>query len=426
MGQKLELGYGTKAHFEAAASLPAEVCFCTDTHKIEVYYSGAFYSYAPNLGPAPSPPDSVSAAASDAQALIGWAVNSGAATYNVYQSTGQAGPWTLAGTTAANTLNVTGLSDGTTYYFAVTALSQAGAEGPYGTVVSAAPSMTVPMMWFSDAQPRWATPRRRAVIGGEPPWEQAASPAASWLDAGAARWPAAARRRVEAIGEIPWAAVLSPPPPSTWSFVQSTSAQHTASASAQTLAFGSNVTSGDLLIVAVGMTASPGDTVTVTDSQSNTYTQVSTYASFSNASLGTEILSVWWTIAGSSGANTVTVTPSGIDALSIGIHEYTPPAGTVAVDKTANVTSTSAGPAASLVGVTAGAMIFAAYAQSDSNLASCTAGSGFTLRANILNGSGESGLGTEDKLNVAAGGQTVVFSLSASVNWGCISVSFKG
>jgi cellulose 1,4-beta-cellobiosidase len=62
----------------------------------------------------------------------------GAASYNLKKATSTRGPWVTVGTTSGTVATVAGLSNGTRYYFVVSALS-AGGESANSTYVSAIP-----------------------------------------------------------------------------------------------------------------------------------------------------------------------------------------------------------------------------------------------------------------------------------------------
>jgi len=101
-------------------------------------------SAAPTLAP-PAAPTGVAATAGDGSASIVWSTVAGATSYNIYYST-------TAGVTkvSENILRgvssphiVTGLTNGTTYYFVVTAVNTAD-EGPVSSEVSATPTPPPP------------------------------------------------------------------------------------------------------------------------------------------------------------------------------------------------------------------------------------------------------------------------------------------
>jgi len=99
---------------------------------------------APPSGP--SAPTGVTATPGDNNATIRWAAVAGASSYNVYHS--QTSPVTKATGTKSiggidNILTVTGLTNGTAYYFVVTAVDN-GLESPESAQVTATPTAVVP------------------------------------------------------------------------------------------------------------------------------------------------------------------------------------------------------------------------------------------------------------------------------------------
>ena len=91
----------------------------------------------------PATPTGVSASSGNAQATIGWTAVTGAASYNLYYSTAS-GVTTSTGTkvkAVTSPYAVTGLTNGTTYYFIVTAVN-AGGESPASTQQSATPQVS--------------------------------------------------------------------------------------------------------------------------------------------------------------------------------------------------------------------------------------------------------------------------------------------
>ncbi|GMK38649.1 hypothetical protein PCCS19_17030 [Paenibacillus sp. CCS19] len=95
----------------------------------------------------PAAPTSVTAAAGNAQATLTWTASTGAASYTIKRSTTSGGPYTnvATGVTATSYTN-TGLTNGTTYYYVVSAVNANG-ESTNSTQVSATPAgstVTVP------------------------------------------------------------------------------------------------------------------------------------------------------------------------------------------------------------------------------------------------------------------------------------------
>ncbi|NOU95765.1 hypothetical protein GC093_21435 [Paenibacillus sp. LMG 31456] len=104
----------------------------------------------PVQSPPPLPPTGVKATAADAKVNVSWSAVNGATSYNVKRSTdGQNFTTVATGVTATNYTN-NGLTNGTTYYYVVTAVNIDG-ESVNSTAVSAAP---VPLGAFSPALSR--------------------------------------------------------------------------------------------------------------------------------------------------------------------------------------------------------------------------------------------------------------------------------
>ena len=93
--------------------------------------SGKFI-VASNLITASSPSGLV-AAAGNAQVALSWAAALGATNYNVKRSLTSGGSYSNIATTAAITYTNTGLADGTTYYYVVSALRASGESDNSGT-----------------------------------------------------------------------------------------------------------------------------------------------------------------------------------------------------------------------------------------------------------------------------------------------------
>jgi hypothetical protein len=91
----------------------------------------------------PSAPVNVAATAGNAQVSLSWTASSGATSYNVKRGTTSGGPYTtIAGPTTTGHVN-TGLSNGTTYYYVVSAVNASG-ESSNSSQVSATPSAALP------------------------------------------------------------------------------------------------------------------------------------------------------------------------------------------------------------------------------------------------------------------------------------------
>jgi predicted carbohydrate-binding protein with CBM5 and CBM33 domain len=94
------------------------------------------------VGAVPPAPTGLAGTAGNAQVSLTWNAVSGATGYNVKRATTSGGPYAnvTANTTATSFVN-TGLTNGTPYYYVVTALNPSG-ESPISTQVSATPAAT--------------------------------------------------------------------------------------------------------------------------------------------------------------------------------------------------------------------------------------------------------------------------------------------
>ncbi len=75
---------------------------------------------------APAAPTNLAATAGNQQAALTWIASSGATSYNVKRATASGGPYTTMGSPTGTTYTNTSLSNGTPYYYVVTAVNAAG------------------------------------------------------------------------------------------------------------------------------------------------------------------------------------------------------------------------------------------------------------------------------------------------------------
>jgi endo-1,4-beta-xylanase len=90
------------------------------------------------LGNAPPVPTGLQATAGSGQVQLTWSASAGATSYRVKRATASAGPYTTVGTSSTTTFTNTGLTNGTTLFFVVSAVNGSG-ESANSTQVSATP-----------------------------------------------------------------------------------------------------------------------------------------------------------------------------------------------------------------------------------------------------------------------------------------------
>jgi hypothetical protein len=87
----------------------------------------------------PATPTGLAAAPGNAQVSLSWAASSGATSYNVKRSTTSGGPYSTVSSPTTNSYNDTGLTNGTTYFYVVSAVNSNGESGN-SSEVSATPA----------------------------------------------------------------------------------------------------------------------------------------------------------------------------------------------------------------------------------------------------------------------------------------------
>jgi fibronectin type 3 domain-containing protein len=90
----------------------------------------------------PATPATPVATAGNAQVALTWTAVTGAVTYNVKRATTTGGPYTTVGSPTANSYTDTGLTNGTTYFYVVSAVNANG-ESANSAQVSAVPAAPV-------------------------------------------------------------------------------------------------------------------------------------------------------------------------------------------------------------------------------------------------------------------------------------------
>lgn len=119
-----------------------------------------FANFAGTQGPAviPNAPTGVTATAGSGQITVSWSSSLGATSYSVKRSNTAGGPYTSVGTSTGTSFTNTGLTNGTTYYYVVSAINTAGESGN-SSEVSATPVLAVPNFTISTS-PSSLTVRR--------------------------------------------------------------------------------------------------------------------------------------------------------------------------------------------------------------------------------------------------------------------------
>jgi fibronectin type 3 domain-containing protein len=90
----------------------------------------------PQGAPPPPTPTGLTAAAGNAQVLLSWNASTGATSYNVKRGTVSGGPYTVVGTPSTPSFTDTGVSNGTTYFYVVSAVNANGESANSGEVTA--------------------------------------------------------------------------------------------------------------------------------------------------------------------------------------------------------------------------------------------------------------------------------------------------
>ena len=95
-------------------------------------------SATPQSSSPPAVPTGLAATPGDTQVALAWNASSGASSYNVKRATTSGGPYTTVASPTSTTFTNTGLTNGTTYFYVVTAVNSSGESGA-SSQVSATP-----------------------------------------------------------------------------------------------------------------------------------------------------------------------------------------------------------------------------------------------------------------------------------------------
>jgi hypothetical protein len=131
--------------------------------------SSAQVSATPVAPQPPSAPTGVTATAGNAQVQLSWSAATGATSYTVKYATVSGGPYqTVASAIATTSFTQSALTNGTMYYFVVSATGSAG-ESPNSGQVSAMPVVPPPPPTSSSMSIWW--PTNDAVVSGTTPFK---------------------------------------------------------------------------------------------------------------------------------------------------------------------------------------------------------------------------------------------------------------
>jgi len=133
--------------------------------------NSAEVSATPQL-PVPPVPTGLTATPGNGQVALAWNASAGATSYNVKRSTTSGGPYATIASPTTNSYTNTGLSNGTTYYYVVSAVNAAG-ESANSSQVSATPTDAVVAedfnsmpSWSSSYDATWGSAATWSIAGG--------------------------------------------------------------------------------------------------------------------------------------------------------------------------------------------------------------------------------------------------------------------
>ena len=426
--------------------------------------SGASNAVTPSAPTAPGAPTGVTATAGDGTAHISWtAPGNGGSTITSYTITPYIGGTaqtnlsaTIIGSPPATSTTITGLANGTTYTFTVTAANavgpgpasaQSNAVTPSGPTAPGAPTGVSATAGLNSATVSWTAPSNGGstitsytiipyiagvpqtnitTITGSPPTTSAAI---SGLTNGTTFTFTVAATNAVGTGPLSSASnAVTPSATPTPAFVQQVTA-HKLTVASVAVAPTSTITVGNRLVVLVGVWSHGGATAkSVTDSAGNTYTEVQHF----KASEKTE-LSVWTApiTAGGGTKPTITVTATAKADVGVAAVEYSglsTAAGTAALDQSAQNTATTSGAATVSSGptpaTTTGSELALGFYVDSGFGDTLTAGSGWTQRVNVSN-TPDMELLVEDQLPAQGATPNASAGTGPSTTWLMSTLVFK-
>jgi len=131
VGNDVDSMYGIRAYLRSTG----EYLVTKDNYNSN---SVVIYRWLPG-STVPAAPTSLTATSGNGQVSLSWTASSGATSYNVKRATVSGGPYTTIASATATAFTDTGLTNGTTYYYVVSALNSAG-ESANSAEVNVTPS----------------------------------------------------------------------------------------------------------------------------------------------------------------------------------------------------------------------------------------------------------------------------------------------
>lgn len=207
-----------------------------------------------------------------------------------------------------------------------------------------------------------------------------------------------------------------------YAHVQSTSAQRTG-VSSTTLAYGSNLTAGNLAVVSLTYWA-----VSISSISWSVGGSASPSLAVNNEG-GSEVRSaIYYAANTSSGAHTISVNLSGTNDITLMVHEYSGIVTSSPLDKTevGNGTGTSITTATTTTLAQADNLVHSAVGHSTGSNITLSAGAGFTRRQHQPDNAGALAGASEDQRVTATTGVAGTWTAGSSVsNWRAVVAVFK-
>ena len=168
----------------------------------------------------------------------------------------------------------------------------------------------------------------------------------------------------------------------TIAFVQARSVKFDSGTATGSLAFSANITAGNLIVICVGKEGTDPEDITCSDSQGNVFTTVTT-----GESGGQAAARMFYAIARTTGANTVSITWTGTRYANLCLLEYRGATALDASDIDCDAPTTTTWRVGPVSVNGAGELVIGMFTERFENtvLLTWTVGTGFNLRANLPN-----------------------------------------